>query len=164
MVHNILAIMAHSLNSAAPNAIADALKSRRLFHWANSLALTIALTGCVGANAALTFGTSKAVPPDYRQRIASVLRQEADFKGLQSAEISAPLERFSGLAYGGYRPVVCVKMIKPNFIGSIGAEYWTFFFEDGAPAGNKQGATNAYNAVLVGCGGYQMSNFSELVG
>lgn len=117
--------------------------------------------GCASDPGAVGSG-STAVPPNYRQRVAVKLREMTDLSDVKSPEISRPQVRFVGLLYGGTRPTVCVRLIKPNFVGVPTPHLYLFYFDNGQADGYQQGAYNAVSAAFVGCDP-PLSPFPELL-
>lgn len=120
-----------------------------------AVAALAALLASVGGGCATSQGSSPAslaAPANYRQLVAAKLREmEDDVSVLQAVEISQPRERFVGLIYGGTRPAVCVRVVRPNIFGVSAAWYYFFYFENGKADGYKFVPTSAIERAMFPC-------------
>lgn len=121
----------------------------------------IVVGGCAASSA--TGQSNLGVPANYRALAALKMRELEDVSVIKAAEITPPHERFVGLLFGGTRPVVCVRALRPNLIGSDGSYFYLIYFANGQADGYKQGAYNAASAAMMGCGEQPLTPFTELV-
>jgi hypothetical protein len=117
-------------------------------------------SGCATTGTTPDGKSTTAAPANYREVIAAEIRTWEDATAIQSGLITAPHQRWLGLAYGGTRDAVCVTLVKPLLFGNIGPAPYMFFFDNGKPDYYRQGRTGAYSQV--GCGDEPMTQFTEV--
>jgi hypothetical protein len=130
-----------------------------LLRYAYFACVGFTLSACATASGG---AASRAVPADYRQKIAQKLRAEG-LNNVQSAEISLPFDRFVGLVYGGTRPQVCVHAVAQNWAGRVGSMYWTYYFDDGTADGHQIAMTSPLQEEMMGrgCVNQPLTPFTE---
>jgi hypothetical protein len=56
---------------------------------------------------------------------------DGDASTISAAEITKPHERWMALINGGTRPVICVKLVRPNLLGAPATYFYMFYFDNG---------------------------------
>jgi hypothetical protein len=77
---------------------------------------------------------SYSVPANYRQLVARRILETTDRKKIRKARISRPVEQWAGLISGGFRPSVCVEVIRESLLFSNARDVWAVTFQDGKVA------------------------------
>lgn len=92
-----------------------------------------------------------SVPPDYRMQTVKFFQGYLkDPYSVRSAEISAPMEQFTGLINGGNRPAVCVRFNAKNAFGAyVGLRTHVVWFENGKVQDAIQEYMYACNSGVV---------------
>jgi hypothetical protein len=123
-------------------------------------ALLVVLGGCATPDVASVEekrqGTSPtAVPPNYRQLVASKILEKTDRQKIRRAQVSRPQVAWVGLLQGGNRLVVCAVIFRETPLFAEGRDCWLVTFQDGKVA------TAGYSYAGCDCTG--MSPFNEIL-
>jgi len=91
------------------------------------------------------------VPSDYRTQAVKFFQGYLkDPYSVRSAEISAPMEQFTGVINGGTRPAVCVRFNAKNAFGAyVGLRSHLIWFENGKVEGHFEEYMYACNSSVV---------------
>jgi hypothetical protein len=130
-------------------------------------AIAALVSGCASTAETASGGGALATntivaPTNYRQAVPAKLRQMEDASTISAAEITKPHERWMGLINGGTRPVVCVRLVRPNILGTPATYFYMFYFDNGVADGYQQGAISPMHAMMIGCQGEPLTPFTEL--
>jgi hypothetical protein len=126
----------------------------------HAAAALVVLGGCATADVASVEEkgqgkSSSAIPPNYRQLVASKILEKTDRQKIRRAQISRPQVAWVGLLQGGNRPVVCAVIFRETPLFAEGRDCWIVTFQDGKVA------TAGYSYAGCDCAG--MSSFNEVL-
>lgn len=117
-----------------------------------AIVCSVMLAGCqtTGQSDAAS-NANMRVPPDYRMQAVKFFQGYLkDPYSVRSAEISAPMEQFTGLINGGTRPAVCVRFNAKNAFGAyVGLRSHLIWFEKGKVQGHFEEYMYACNSGVV---------------